>query len=178
MRRLLLVVLFLFMLGLNPAFQCYQYRYHIHYDDALFSSNETIMISTAGPVNRLITMIEFSNESSPEVDRIRRIIDSRILHLLVPLLVIPVEHIDFNVSYNIHVLLRRSPLSYYTAVTSYKNGSIYNSTCIINQPHSIKVKNFGGVFLFTRSKPFNPFRYTAAKYQLIGGCEEVQIAVT
>jgi len=146
--------------------------------DNVNSINETIMISTAGPVNRFITSIEFSDGSSVELEKIKNIINSRVLHFILPLVVIPVEHISFNVSYKIPVLSRRSTLSYYTAVTSYMNGSIHNSTCIINQVHGVNVKNFGGVFLFTRAKPFNPFKYTVAKFQLIGACEDVTIMCT
>ncbi len=139
------------------------------------TNDQTILISTAGPVTHLITKIQLLNGSSDEITQINRIINSRILHLMLPLIIIPVEHLDFIITYKLNGLLPRGKFSYYTSFTNYMNGTIFNSTSLVNKKHTIHVENFGGVFLFTRTTPFRPFDHRTAKFQLIGACEKITI---
>ena len=136
------------------------------------------LISSAGPVSRLVTTIQFTNGSQDQIQQLTRIINSRILHFILPLKVFSVEHLDFTITYKLPVLSRKSSFSYYTSVTDYQNGTVFNSTSLINQVHSITVKNFGGVFLFTRAMPIKPVKHTVAKFQLIGACEDITIVTT
>jgi len=139
------------------------------------TNDQTTLISTAGPITPLITTIQLLNGSSDEITQINRIINSRMLHLILPLIVIPVEHLDFTITYKLNGLLPKGKFSYYTSVTNYMNGTISNSTSIINKKHTIHVENFGGVFLFTRATPFRPINHHTAKFQLIGACEKITI---
>lgn len=139
------------------------------------SNNQATLISTAGPVTPLITTIQLLNGSSDEITQINRILDSRMLHLVLPVAVIPVEHLDFTITYKLNGLFFKGKFSYYTSITDYMNGTISNSTSIINKKHTIHVENFGGVFLFTRATPFRPINHNAAKFQLIGACEKITI---
>ncbi|MCX6664475.1 MAG: hypothetical protein NT038_00205 [Euryarchaeota archaeon] len=139
------------------------------------SNNQTALISTAGPITHHITNIQLLNGSSDEITQINRILDSRMLQLVLPVAVISVEHLTFTITYKLNGLLPNGKFSYYTAVTDYMNGTISNSTSIINKKHTIHVENFGGVFLFTRATPFRPINHQAAKFQIIGACEKITI---
>ena len=129
-----------------------------------------ILFSTAGPLDRRHTTIRLTNGSEEVMGQLNRYISKKLVQLVVPIMVIPVNHLNFTVTYNKNVLRPRACHSFYTSVASYNEGAVNESNTIINKPHSVIVKDFGGYFLFTRA---HPMKLGPAKFMFVGSCEHV-----
>ena len=147
----------------------------LHEPDQTSTSDGYIMFSTAGPIAKRFTTITFENGSQDDIEIIQRTIDRKVLQLVLPIQVVPVDHLDFSITYERTILLPRSAKAYYTSVGYYENGTIFNSTTIINQKHTIVVEDFAGYFLFSKSHPFRIGKDTQAKFMFVGSCEHILV---
>ena len=134
-----------------------------------------ILFSTAGPLTHRHVTINIDNGTEEVLQQINRVISMKLIHLFVPILVIPASHLNFTISYKKTVLLPRSGNSYYTSVATYDNGEVIDMNTIINKPHSLIVKDFGGYFLFSRARPLRIGDLGPAKFMFVGSCEHVLV---
>jgi hypothetical protein len=123
------------------------------FDNIESEENETILM-TLGPISPLfnITKITLLNGSSSEIEKIERILNNRILQLILPLTIIKCSGLDFSVSYLKNVpffipIIRH--LSYWTTIYNDSNFP-FNKDSIFGKSHTIVVDGFNGYFTFAR----------------------------
>lgn len=166
-----LVIFSILFMSISTAVAHSQYSFnHLSTED-----EDHILFSTAGPLKNRYVSISLINGSEQQISRINTMITSRIAHAFLPLNVIPVDHLNFTVTFKKNVVLPRSGKAFYTSVAMYNDGAINQSNTIINKKHSIIVKDFAGYFLFSRSHPFKLCAGGPAKFMFVGSCEQVLV---
>ena len=137
--------------------------------------NETILM-TVGPISPLfnISKITLLNGSSSEIEKIERILNNRILQLILPLTLIKCSGLDFSVSYLKNVpyfipIIRH--LSYCTTIFKYSNFP-FNKDSIFGKSHTIVVDGFNGYFMFSRVRLW---KGSPALFSFSGNYDQVTI---
>jgi len=132
-----------------------------------------ILFSTAGPISQKFTTINLENGSPSDIKMIQRFIDSKLIQFVIPLFVLPVNHLNFSVTYEKNIHLPRSSKAFYSSIGFYDNGELTNATTFINQQHTVILKEFAGYFLFSKSHPFQINKGFQAKFMFVGSCEHI-----
>lgn len=128
----------------------------------------SIQMTTTGPVWQTIQFADVTFIDGPilKITFIARLLNSRNLFFMLPLLTINIKDVAFSVKYrfntpNVPILKR---FSYSTRINESGNMSIYN------EKHTVIVSGFDGQFILYRAKPF---RLTPAQFGFIGTCDDV-----
>jgi len=145
-------------------------------NDQIKSSKIETNILTFGHISSLINITEITliNGSSSDIDKIQRIINSSILHLILPPIWFWCDDIDFSISYNQNVpffipYIRHA--SYFTTLYEDIDFPI-NKETIWGKKHTVLVEGFDGYFCFQRLRPI---KLAPALFLFVGSYEKVTI---
>ncbi len=143
----------------------------------ILNVNETHILVTNGPVNKFITEVTITNGSSPQVDKINKLLERRIFRFIIPLSFARVENISFTVEYKRDPIFDFSRFSFYTMFADVKNFSLedpinssFSNWTMIYTVHTINVEDFNGWFFFFGGKPL---RFRPATFMFIGTYEKM-----
>jgi hypothetical protein len=145
-----------------------------YFKDLAVDQNETHFITTGGPISSFVTDITLHNGSSAvQMGAINRLVNRKFLHLFHPLSFIPVNNLNFTISFTRDIARANSRFSYVTVLSEYQNDTVNHTAYIFNTMHTVTVKGFNGCFMFTRARPL---RLAPAYFVFYGSYEEITIA--
>lgn len=173
---LILVVLIIINSGISANKIYYKNDIIKKLNDQIESNKIETNIITFGHISSLINITEITliNGSPSDIEKIQRIINNSILHLILPPFWFWCDDLDFSISYNQNVsffvpYIRR--ISYFTSL--YKDVDFpFNNATIWGRRHTVIVEGFDGYFCFQRLRPI---RLAPVLFLFVGSYEKVTI---
>lgn len=141
------------------------------------AEDDLYFLITSGPKSHLITEVELIDGNPTQINKISRFLNKVLFHPVIPFMI--VKDLTFKINYTTEVK-NKSKYSYITAfvpfnLTDILSGNITNVTTYENTPHSVVVKNFTGIFMFSRGKLYRPlFKFfIPARFIFLGFCKRI-----
>ena len=184
MKKNLIAILIISTLLFLTTFGCIVFAKRINYNyeiseklfDYLESDENETTLMTFGPISPLfnITKITLLNGSSSEIEKIERILNNRILQLILPLTLIKCNNLDFSVSYLKNIPFFIPIIRHFSYCTTiYKDSNFpFNKDSIFGKSHTIEVDGFDGYFAFARLRLW---KGSPALFSFSGNYDEVTI---
>ena len=145
---------------------------------SLENGNETnatafITYSAALRINSRITFQKAPLEKRIKVNKLLRL---KFLPIILPIKIVILENVSFTIKYRRDIERNWSLFSYETYLGKYDGQNFTNETNIRNEKHTVRVTNFTGAFVVTKSRfSIKKTLFIPKIYVFAGYCEKAEI---